>query len=155
MSDLTTLQGILAEDSPDLEAERLILDATEMLIALMEREGVSRTDLADRIGKSKGHVSQLLNGGRNMTLRTLAEVAFALDSRVSIASGSLAESSPEAGDRQRGARVYDFKKYLLLTSSSPMKLSGYDPFLSMMQRRYTSEEEMAETDVRDEVYIAS
>jgi transcriptional regulator with XRE-family HTH domain len=62
-----------------LAEERLIADVTESLWEVMESANVSKTELATRLGKSKGHVSQLFSGSRNMTLRTLAEICFALD----------------------------------------------------------------------------
>lgn len=67
-----------------LEEERLILDATEAICRVMDEQGVSRVELARRIGASKGHVSQLLDGGRNMTLRTLARLASALEHRAHV-----------------------------------------------------------------------
>jgi transcriptional regulator with XRE-family HTH domain len=82
MNELDKLLASWDGRSSEYEAERLILDTTEQLIETMKRNGITRTELARRIGKSKGHVSQLLNGERNMTLRTLAELAFALDSEV-------------------------------------------------------------------------
>jgi ribosome-binding protein aMBF1 (putative translation factor) len=62
--------------------EQLIFDVTEALSEALEQAGLSKTELARRLGKSKGFVSQLLAGGRNLTLRTLADVADALDCRV-------------------------------------------------------------------------
>lgn len=56
----------------------LIMDVTEAICDILEREGISRQELANRIGRSKGFVSQVLNGSRNMTLNTLSEIAQAL-----------------------------------------------------------------------------
>lgn len=64
-----------------LEEERLILDATETIQRLMDDKGVNRVELARRIGSTKGHVSQLLDGKRNMTLRTLSRVLGAVGHR--------------------------------------------------------------------------
>ena len=61
-----------------LAEETLILEATERIVALLEAENVSRQELAERLGKSKGFVSQLLSGDRNMTLRTLASLGYVL-----------------------------------------------------------------------------
>lgn len=55
-----------------------IMDVTESICEILEKEGISRQQLAGRIGRSKGFVSQVLNGARNMTLATLAEIAHAL-----------------------------------------------------------------------------
>lgn len=81
-----------AEEGDDharsLAEERLIADVTEALWDVMEQMDVSKTELATRLGKSKGHVSQLFSGSRNMTLRTLAEICFVLGREVTIKIGS-------------------------------------------------------------------
>jgi transcriptional regulator with XRE-family HTH domain len=74
MTDHGTYALLVAE-------ETLIADATELICQVMEQDGVSRQELARRLGKTKGFVSQLLTGERNMTLRTLADVLFALGHR--------------------------------------------------------------------------
>ncbi len=61
-----------------LDQEELILQVTEMLCGLLAKEQITRQELAARLGKSKGFVSQLLNGGRNLTLRTLADILHVL-----------------------------------------------------------------------------
>jgi transcriptional regulator with XRE-family HTH domain len=66
----------------ELEQERLILDVTEMICELMNEAGVSKTELAARLGTTKSHVTQLLAGNRNFTIRTLSDVLVALGSRV-------------------------------------------------------------------------
>ena len=67
-----------------LRGEELIVEVTEALSEVMEKEGVNKTELADRLGNTKGFVSQLLAGGRNLTLRTLASLADALGYHVRI-----------------------------------------------------------------------
>jgi plasmid maintenance system antidote protein VapI len=59
--------------------ERLITEVTETIWKVMEEAGINKTDLANRMGATKGYVSQVLSGSRNMTLRTLADICFALD----------------------------------------------------------------------------
>lgn len=61
-----------------LREEELILDVTDTLCEAMDRDGVSRADLARELGKTRGFVSQILDGERNLTLRTVAGVADAL-----------------------------------------------------------------------------
>ena len=67
-----------------LQEEELILDVTEALSEMLEREDVSRVALAQKLGKTKGFVSQILAGGRNLTLRTIADIADALGYRIRI-----------------------------------------------------------------------
>jgi transcriptional regulator with XRE-family HTH domain len=67
-----------------LAQEDLILEVTETLCELLEKEKISRKELADRLGKSKGFISQLLNGGRNLTLRTVADILHVLGYKVTL-----------------------------------------------------------------------
>jgi transcriptional regulator with XRE-family HTH domain len=67
-----------------LAQEELILEVTETICDILEKEKISRKGLADRLGKSKGFISQLLNGGRNLTLRTVADILHVLGYKVSI-----------------------------------------------------------------------
>lgn len=64
--------------------EELILEVTETLCEVLEKEGISRKELAERLGKTKGFVSQLLNGGRNLTLRTVADILHVLGYGIAI-----------------------------------------------------------------------
>lgn len=64
------------------EQESLAFEATELISTLMERDSVTKADLAQRIGKSRAFVSQLLSGTRNMTLHTFADLAFALGQQI-------------------------------------------------------------------------
>jgi plasmid maintenance system antidote protein VapI len=63
--------------------ERLILEATEVIHELMVKEGVSRAELARLLHTSRSNVTNMLDG-RNMTLRTLAEVARVLGHRLRV-----------------------------------------------------------------------
>src|SRR5665647_1540229 len=67
-----------------LAQEELILEVTETICDILENEKVSRKGLADRLGKSKGFISQLLNGGRNLTLRTVADILHVLGYKVAL-----------------------------------------------------------------------
>lgn len=64
-----------------LAEEEFIVAVTEAIAAEMHRQGKTKADLAMHLGKSKAYVTQLLCGSRNMTLRTLADIAFALGRR--------------------------------------------------------------------------
>ncbi|MBW2053975.1 MAG: helix-turn-helix transcriptional regulator, partial [Deltaproteobacteria bacterium] len=59
--------------------ERVILEVTEALCEYMEDHDISRIGLARRLNKNKSFISQVLNGGRNLTLRTLADFLWALE----------------------------------------------------------------------------
>lgn len=55
--------------------EALIVDVAEQIWAAMDAAKVTKSEIAERLGKSKAFISQMLNGSRNMTLRSLADIA--------------------------------------------------------------------------------
>jgi transcriptional regulator with XRE-family HTH domain len=67
-----------------LRQEELILEVTEALSAAIQESGLTRSEVAKRLGKTKGFISQLLAGGRNLTLRTVADVADAVGASLTI-----------------------------------------------------------------------
>jgi transcriptional regulator with XRE-family HTH domain len=60
------------------QQERAIYEVTDLIESLMEELGVSRAELARRLGKSRAWVTQLLDGEANKTIRTVADVFAAL-----------------------------------------------------------------------------
>jgi transcriptional regulator with XRE-family HTH domain len=74
-----------------LRRERLLLKVTQALCEALADAGVNQATLARKLAKSESFVSQILAGGRNLTLRTVADVATALDREVSV---SLKERNP-------------------------------------------------------------
>lgn len=80
----TTYDEILEEDPSGIRQEELILEVTEAMARALRSSGLTQAELAERMGKSKGFVSQVLGGGRNLTLRTLADIAGALGCKVQV-----------------------------------------------------------------------
>ena len=72
----------LARDTPEYELEWLLLDVHEAMWAAMQARGVSRSELAERLGTSRAYITKLLEGQENMTLKTLVRVANALEMKV-------------------------------------------------------------------------
>jgi transcriptional regulator with XRE-family HTH domain len=66
---------------------------TAQIEAKMEAEGVSRTELARRLKKSTGRVSQVLNDPGNLSLKSTVEYAKALGMEVSVVAYDGAASS--------------------------------------------------------------
>jgi len=62
----------------DLARGAYLFRVTEDILVAMEDQSVSKAELAQRLGLSKARISQLLGGSSNMTIGTLAEIAFAL-----------------------------------------------------------------------------
>ena len=55
--------------------ERAIIEFTAEICRLMEEQGVSRAELARRLGKSQAWVTKLLGGSNNFTLETMVRVS--------------------------------------------------------------------------------
>jgi transcriptional regulator with XRE-family HTH domain len=87
---------------PGLRKEEVILEVTEAIVEELERQKITKADLAARLGKTRGFVTQILSGGRNLTLGTIAEVADALGCRVSV---RLQTSGRPAVKRARARRA--------------------------------------------------
>ncbi|MDH4203459.1 MAG: helix-turn-helix transcriptional regulator [Phycisphaerae bacterium] len=66
------------------QQEKLILDVTEAIAKLMEQQKISRVDLAKKIDRHKTYITRLLDGTANMTLRTISDVLYALDTKLLI-----------------------------------------------------------------------
>jgi antitoxin component HigA of HigAB toxin-antitoxin module len=64
--------------------EGLLLAASEEVWRIMNKRGINKYQLAQRMGCSRAHVTMVLNGTRNMTLRTLADLAHALGYEVNV-----------------------------------------------------------------------
>jgi len=59
------------------QQERAILEVTDLLESALQDQGVSRSEFAALLGKTKGWVTQLLDGEGNKTIRTVSD-AFAV-----------------------------------------------------------------------------
>jgi len=99
-----------------LRQEELILEVTEALSEAMIRQGISKAELARRLGKTKGFVSQILAGGRNLTLRTIADVADTLECQVRVQVLS-----------QTDAKSMEIGKILMMTQPTSMPTWGAIP----------------------------
>lgn len=69
------------------QQERTILEMTELICEVMQERSISRSGLAKRLSKSKGYITQLLDGEANMTLRTISDVFTALETTVHFRAG--------------------------------------------------------------------
>lgn len=72
------------------EQERLLVEATELIANVMEMTQTRRSELAHRLGRSKAYITQILQGNKNLTLKTVADVCWALKCRVVMQSQPLA-----------------------------------------------------------------
>ncbi len=76
------LAGRATEGKRLLKQEELLFDAQEEIAIAMEKAGATVAQLAKGLGKSRSLVTAILSSGRNLTLRTWADIATALGYRV-------------------------------------------------------------------------
>ena len=62
-----------------LEHHRLMMEAVQLLRETMARDGISKASLAEKLGRTRGFVSQIFSGTGNLTLKTLGALSSALD----------------------------------------------------------------------------
>lgn len=96
--------------------ERFKEEASAAIGALMEREGVTRAQLAARLGRSRPFVSKILDSQHNFTLETLADVALSLGYALHfyLTRDAMRLALPEIrvdDDAQEELRPYSFEDY--------------------------------------------
>ena len=102
--------------------EDLIFEVTEAICKVMEERGISRAELAEIAGVSKSNITQLLSGDQNMRLTTVADLLFALDSRLEVAAVPVEVELNSILDTT-GSIVQDDWTFV---GSSVMESSSYD-----------------------------
>ncbi|MEW6203559.1 MAG: helix-turn-helix transcriptional regulator [bacterium] len=80
------IQRLLEElkDDPEFKLERLMLEINEDICRFMEERGITRAELAEKLGTSRAYITKMLNGNPNLTLRSLVNIAHALECEINI-----------------------------------------------------------------------
>jgi len=73
------------ENTPEFLLEEVKLTFADELCRLLDEQGVSRGQLAERLGTSRAYVTRILRTDYNLTAETMVKVARALDARVELA----------------------------------------------------------------------
>jgi antitoxin component HigA of HigAB toxin-antitoxin module len=67
------------EQSENYHLDAAKVEISEQIYLAMEQQGVSKAELARRLGKSRAYVTKVLQGSTNFTLESLVRIARALD----------------------------------------------------------------------------
>lgn len=67
------------KDDDDYKLGKKIIDVTEQISIRLDELGISKKELAERLGKNPAFITKLLNGKNNFTLRTLFNLSKALE----------------------------------------------------------------------------
>ncbi len=71
-------------DSQEIAAERLLIEAAELICEALAARDVSRAELARRLSVPAAEITMRLRGTRNMTLRSLGSTLHALGYEVAV-----------------------------------------------------------------------
>lgn len=108
-----------------LAVETLVVTASDVIARLMSAQNLSKADVARRLGKSRPWVTQLLNGKANVTVRTLAEVAFELGGEVKL--DVMTRQDVAVGTSAQWKRMTSSGRshvYRPIVDRSPFRISG-------------------------------
>ena len=79
MSGTTLNERIRKATSRDTyQTAKVIEKLTNNIYEIMECQGMSQSDLADRLGTTRAWINKLLQGDHNMTIKTAVSVVHAL-----------------------------------------------------------------------------
>jgi transcriptional regulator with XRE-family HTH domain len=136
------------------QQERAIYDVTELIESVMRDRGVTRSELAKKLGKSKGWVTQLLDGEANKTIRTVADVLTVLGHELCTraqpirvgnrgsSSDTLPDMTVDSGEPSRGKFVvFVESKDQARTSRTSSRTVSYDSSLILSWSGVTAKPE--------------
>ena len=66
------------------EQEGAVLEFTEQIVEAMEKKEMTRAQIAERLGVSRAHVTQILRGDNNFTFQTAVSLAVAVGLRFKV-----------------------------------------------------------------------
>jgi len=72
------------ENDIDFQLEGVLIDINEQIIKHMIDQKMTRKNLADKLGYSKAYITRILQGNHNITVKTLLQIAMALDVEFSL-----------------------------------------------------------------------
>ena len=68
-----------ARKRPAYHEEEMLLSIATRILGALEEQKITRVELARKLGVSPPYITKILRGYENMSIATLAKVAFALD----------------------------------------------------------------------------
>ncbi len=112
MSDSLLEQWLKEADASGKLAaqEEFLLEVTEAIWEELHRRQWDTSQLAEALGKSRTQVTQLLNGSRPLTLRTLAEIGRVLGVRVQVKFLRIPQEKMEKKEQRQGVGVGRFRQ---------------------------------------------
>jgi transcriptional regulator with XRE-family HTH domain len=83
-----------AEKSVAYWAEGPIVQFTEDICGLMEEQGITRAELARRLGTSRAYITKIMGGNASFSLNMMVKVAMAVGGEVRLRVERMPERQP-------------------------------------------------------------
>jgi hypothetical protein len=113
-----------AEDMRLYQQERAIEYVTAMICSVMTAQGVTRAELAKRLGKVPGWVTQVLDGEKNKTIRTLSDLLWALGESLEFSHRPIGGEAADTA-RRNGHGTFTYEQTIpWATRTSPLSTSS-------------------------------
>ena len=87
-------------DSPGFMREGLLWDFKERVAQVLAEQGITRAELAERMGVSSAYITKVLRGDRNVSLHTICKFAAALGQTVELRIAQPTAEQPAATPRR-------------------------------------------------------
>jgi transcriptional regulator with XRE-family HTH domain len=94
-----------AKSRDDYWTEDAILQFTMQLHEQMQKQGLTKTELANRIGASQPYITRILKGRDNLTIATMVKLARAVGLKIQISLGETGAEEVAPEGRKRVARA--------------------------------------------------
>lgn len=85
---MSTLMDFEKENEAQIYEHYVVHALQEKICEIMNKKGISKTELAKKMKVSKSEVSRLLGEGRNLNLKTIAKIFFSLGEELDIKARS-------------------------------------------------------------------
>lgn len=72
------------ENTPDYQTEAFQLKVTEKIAEVLQQRAMNKTKLAQKLNCSPPYITKLLNGGENLTIKKMLEIAHVLECNLDI-----------------------------------------------------------------------
>lgn len=72
------------KDDPVFVLEGVLIELTDLIVEEMKKQGISRSDLARKMGKKPSFITRVLRGNENLTFSTAVQIGLALGLKLSV-----------------------------------------------------------------------
>jgi transcriptional regulator with XRE-family HTH domain len=107
--------------------EKIQNDFFRLAWEYMNQQGLNQSELANKLGVSRGYISQILNGNFNFSLKKLIEISLALEAAPNIEFTNINEYSQSEEDRLTTINIHNSQVFNV---NVPMRVTTYNDYVN-------------------------